>query len=214
MSMKNQVLSSALILGLFGLAGAGLVATVEWITRDAREASIVAARLKNLHIVIPPDIHDNDILADRIVVHDPVFPEKYDTIVYRARKHGKPVAAAFETTAPEGYAGPIRLLIGIDISGRLTGVRVLEHRETPGLGDNIEADRSDWIFGFTGKSIGNPPLSRWAVKKDGGDFDQFTGATITPRLVVNTVKKTLLYFNRHKETIFSTERSDSEQHDH
>ena len=213
MNMKRQVLSTTLILGLFGLAGAGLVATVEWLTRDAREASIVAARLKNLHIVIPPQIHDNDILADRIVIDDPAFSPRFKTIVYRARKNGRPVAAAFETTAPEGYAGPIRLLIGVDIDGRLTGVRVLEHRETPGLGDGIEADRSDWIFGFTGKSIGNPPLSRWAVKKDGGDFDQFTGATITPRLVVNTVKKTLLYFDTHKDYVFSAEQPDHGERD-
>ncbi len=205
MNMTRQVLRTALILGAFGLAGAGLVAGVEWLTRDAREASVVAARLKNLHVVIPPQIHDNDILADTIVLSDPAFSPKYPTIVYRARKNGEPVAAAFETTAPEGYAGPIRLLIGIDIDGRLIGVRVLEHRETPGLGDGIEVERSDWILGFAGRAIGDPPLERWAVKKDGGIFDQFTGATITPRLVVNTVRKTLLYFNANKTRIFSEE---------
>ncbi len=205
MSMTRDVLRTTLILGAFGLAGAGLVAGVEWLTRDAREASVVAARLKNLHVVVPPEIHDNDILADTIVIEDPeFFSPKYPTIVYRARKNGEPVAAAFETTAPEGYAGPIRMLIGIGIDGKVIGVRILEHRETPGLGDGIEAERSDWILGFAGRSLGDPPLQRWAVKKDGGVFDQFTGATITPRLVVNTVKKTLLYFNAHRERVFSS----------
>ncbi len=208
MGIQGKVISTALILGAFGLAGAGLVATVEKLTREQREASIIAARLRSLHAVIPPDIHDNNPLEDTILVEDPKFSPKFPTIVYRARKLGQPVAAAFETTAPEGYAGPIRLMIGIGIDGRLLGVRVLEHRETPGLGDGIEVERSDWILHFSGKSIGDPPLSRWAVKKDGGIFDQFTGATITPRLVVNTVKKTLLYFNAHRDEVFTRENHD------
>jgi electron transport complex protein RnfG len=203
MDVKKQVISTALILGAFGLAGAGLVTTVEKLTRSQREASIVAARLKSLHAVIPPEIHDNDLLDSTVRIEDPAFSPKYPTIAYLARSGDKPVAVAFETTAPEGYAGPIRIMIGIDISGEILGVRVLDHRETPGLGDAIEVERSDWILRFAGKSIGNPPVSRWAVKKDGGVFDQFTGATITPRLVVNTVKKTLLYFQQHKDTLFS-----------
>ena len=207
----NKILSSGLILGIFGLAGAGLVATIETLTKDRREANIIAARLRNLHEVVTPSLHDNNILEDTIHIKDPAFSSKYPTIVYRARKNGKPVAAVFETTAPEGYAGPIRMLIGIDMKGTITGVRVLEHRETPGLGDGIEADRSDWIFHFAGHSIGNPPLPRWAVKKDGGVFDQFTGATITPRLVVNTIRKTLLYFNTHKHSVFIGGDSPHEQ---
>lgn len=204
MKIKGKVIATAVILGAFGLAGAGLVATVEKLTRDQRQASITAARLRSLHAVIPPEIHNNDLLHDTIQIHDPEFSPKFPTIVYRARKNGQPVAAAFETTAPEGYVGPIRLMIGIGIDGRLLGVRVLEHRETPGLGDGIDIERSNWILGFSGKSIGNPPLGQWAVKKDGGVFDQFTGATITPRLVVNTIKKTLLYFNAHRDELFSS----------
>jgi electron transport complex protein RnfG len=203
----DKTLSTALILGVFGLAGAGLVATIEAVTAERREANIIAARLKNLNEVVAPELYDNDILSDVITIDDPDFSSRYPTIVYRARKDGKPVAAVFETTAPEGYAGPIRMLIGVDTSGTLTGVRVLEHRETPGLGDAIEAERSDWIYHFAGHSIGNPQLPGWAVKKDGGVFDQFTGATITPRLVVNTIKKTLLYFNLHKHTLFARESS-------
>ncbi|HEX6928013.1 MAG TPA: RnfABCDGE type electron transport complex subunit G, partial [Gammaproteobacteria bacterium] len=122
--------------------------------------------------------------------------------VYRAYKDGEPVAALFTSVAPDGYSGPIYLLVGIHADGRIAGVRVLGHKETPGLGDPIEIERSDWITGFDGRSLGDPPPQQWDVERYGGVFDQFTGATITPRAVVRAVRNTLLYFERHREEIF------------
>ena len=107
-----------------------------------------------------------------------------------------------ETVAPDGYNGSIRLLVAINLDSTLAGVRVVQHRETPGLGDAIDAQRSDWILGFDGKSLTTPPRKDWKVKRDGGDFDQFTGATITPRAVVKAVKKALLYFQANGHGLF------------
>jgi electron transport complex protein RnfG len=123
--------------------------------------------------------------------------------VYRARREGKPIALVMAPVAPDGYSGAIKLLIGIGYDGTLTGVRVSAHHETPGLGDAIDEERSDWIFGFDGKSLDNPPLDRWRVKRDGGAFDQLTGATITPRAIVKAVKKSLLYYREHRADLFA-----------
>jgi electron transport complex protein RnfG len=108
----------------------------------------------------------------------------------------------FEMTVPDGYSGPIRLLVGVDGNGVLLGTRVIAHKETPGLGDKIEKEKSDWILGFKGKSLTDPKLDRWKVKKDGGDFDQFTGATVTPRAVVNGIRRVLLYFDQQKDALY------------
>jgi len=124
-----------------------------------------------------------------------------------------PVAALMIVTAPDGYNGDIRLLIAIDISGKVLGVRVVSHRETPGLGDPIEIERSDWILSFTQKSLLNPGADGWAVKRDGGEFDQFTGATISPRAVVKTVHNTLLYFKANQKSLFETTANTAQQND-
>jgi electron transport complex protein RnfG len=116
------------------------------------------------------------------------------------------VAAVFSVVARGGYAGDIELLVGVRADGRVAGVRVVEHHETPGLGDGIEADKSDWIRGFDGRSLGDPPREDWAVRRDGGDFDQFTGATITPRAVVEAVRDTLIYFEDHRDQVFAQNR--------
>lgn len=211
MSPVRHILTSAVILGLFGLIGSGLVATVHTLTAERIARNYEAARLRSLNEVIPSGRYDNEILEDVITLRDAALVEKYDVHVYRARKQGVPVAAIFETLAPDGYAGPIRLLVGINIDGTVAGVRVLEHTETPGLGDAIEVERSDWILGFEHKSLGNPAPSLWGVKRDGGVFDQFTGATITPRLIVKTVKQSLIYFDAHREQLFTTSDTQGER---
>ena len=119
-----------------------------------------------------------------------------------------PIALVMATTAPDGYSGSIRLLVGINIDGSLSGVRVVAHRETPGLGDAIDEDRSDWIRIFDGKSLQDPPEERWAVRKDGGAFDQLTGATVTPRAVVKAVRQALLYYREHQQALFSVAEQD------
>ena len=203
MNLVRHILTSAVILGLFGMIGSGLVATVQTLTAERIAKNHEAARLRSLNEVIPSERYDNEILEDVITLHDESLVEKYKVHVYRARMQGKPVAAVFETVAPEGYAGPIKLLVGINVDGTVAGVRVLQHKETPGLGDAIEVERSDWILGFNNKSLNNPSPSQWGVKRDGGVFDQFTGATITPRLVVKSVKESLLYFDAHQDTLFA-----------
>lgn len=201
--LKNMVLS-ALLLGVFAVVGTFMVAftaenTADRIARNEREAL-----LENLHALIPPERHTNDIFKDRITVTDPLLGTTRPVSVYRARKNGEPVAAVLTPEAPEGYSGAIRLLVAINYDGALAGVRVLAHKETPGLGDKIEASRSNWILGFKGKSLSDPEPKNWKVQKDGGYFDQFTGATITPRAVVSGVYNTLRYFKQHRQELFET----------
>ena len=121
-----------------------------------------------------------------------------------------PVAVVLALIAPDGYGGPIKLLVGINADGSLAGVRVVNHHETPGLGDAIDTRRSNWILGFTGRSLGDPSPAQWAVRKDGGVFDQFTGATITPRAVVKAVKRALVYFEAHRDTLFADGKTPEE----
>lgn len=210
MPWRNMVIG-AMILGLFSVVGTGLVAltyegTVDRIAENERQAL-----LRSLHQIISPDSHDNDVYADLITVHDKNLLGSRDGVnIYRARRGGQPVAAVINSSAPDGYNGTIKLLIGIYYDGTLAGVRVINHRETPGLGDGIEAERSDWVLGFKGRSLLNPESDGWKVKKDGGQFDQFTGATITPRAVVKAVYNTLRYYQQHREAIFSDGVEDSD----
>ena len=139
---------------------------------------------------------------DNAPEEDILMDDTAGRVIYRARKQQRPVAALIQTVAPEGYSGPIHLLVGIRTNGDLLGIRVLSHRETPGLGDAIELRRSGWILGFTGRSLNSLPAKQWAVKKDGGVFDSFTGATITPRAVIDEVRNTLVYYRQNRQEIF------------
>lgn len=206
----RHIVTSALLLGLFGIAGAGIVAAVFESTEERIEANIRAHLLKSLNQIMPAEAYDNEILTDTIEVWEASLTPGAATTIYRARKDGKPVAAIFTITAPDGYSGSIRMLVGVNTDGSLAGVRVVEHHETPGLGDAVEVARSDWVLGFDGKSIGQPPLEQWKVQRDGGVFDQFTGATITPRAVVKAVKNTLLYFRDNTEEVFEVLKPEEE----
>ncbi|MFZ1641526.1 MAG: electron transport complex subunit RsxG [Candidatus Contendobacter sp.] len=195
---------AALILTGFAVVGTGLVAVTYTGTRDIIAEAQRAALEASLNQLVPADRYDNRVVEDRIEV---VAPEWLGTdqpvTVYRARKDGQPVALFATPFAPDGYSGPIQLLIGVYADGTLAGARVLAHKETPGLGDGIEERRSPWILAFTGKSLGNPEPARWKVKKDGGAFDQFTGATITPRAVVKATRKFLEYVQTHQAQLFA-----------
>ena len=194
---------AALILTGFSGVGAGLVAVTYNGTKDIIAEAQRAALEASLNQLVPVDRYDNRVVEDTIKV---VAPEWLGTdqpvTIYRARKNGQPVALFATPYALDGYSGPIQLLIGVYADGTLAGVRVLAHKETPGLGDAIEEKRSPWILAFTGKSLGNPPLERWKVKKDSGTFDQFTGATITPRAVVKATGRFLEYVQSHQESLF------------
>lgn len=197
----RHVMKAAALVGLFSLIFLGLVARVQNVTRDRIEANEKSELLRRLGELIPPGDYDNDILNDTANVFDALLGTGPST-VYRARKGGHTVAAALTAAAADGYGGVIRLLVAVRSDGRLAGVRVISHKETPGLGDPIDVEKSDWILGFTGRSLQNPVEGRWAVKKDGGDFDQFTGATITPRAVVRAVRAVLIYVRDYGSEIF------------
>ncbi|MEN8175177.1 MAG: electron transport complex subunit RsxG [Pseudomonadota bacterium] len=199
---RSAIWISGAVLAAFGVLGTALVSFTHLQTRDRIAANERLALLRQLNVLVPAESVDNDMINDRIRVHDPELLGAEETRVYRGRLQGKPVAAVFTSQAPDGYSGPIKLLVAVRRDGNLGGVRVVNHRETPGLGDKIEEDRSDWVLGFAGKSLADPLPERWKVEKDGGDFDQFTGATITPRAVVSTVKNTLLYYQQHAGNLF------------
>jgi electron transport complex protein RnfG len=196
---------SALALGLVAVLGTGLLAVINELTRERIEEQERRAVLQQLQEIISPDRYDNALHDDVFSFRDEAaFPGGQTVTAYRARRGGEPVAVILRLAAIDGYNGNIQLLVGIDHDGRLSGVRVTSHKETPGLGDGIEVEKSDWIRRFAGRALFDPPPDRWAVARDGGVFDQFTGATITPRAVVRAVRKALEYFAANRDTLFET----------
>lgn len=192
--MLNTMRRHGVILAIFAAGTTALSAVVYTLTKEtiAEQAAIVQKKL--LDQVVPSDLYDNDLTKEcYLVSNEEILGNKQPRRLYIARKNGEPVAAALETTALDGYSGAIHLLVGADFNGTVLGVRVTEHHETPGLGDKIETRISDWITFFSGKKIASDNDPKWAVKKDGGEFDQFTGATITPRAVVNATKRTAIF---------------------
>jgi electron transport complex protein RnfG len=193
--MKQQrMLIHGVILGIFCLGFGLLLAVTDHLTEKDIAARALEDRLNSLSQVIPASIHDNNLVADAVVMKN---DRDREITVYRATREGKVTGVAYEIFG-SGYGGEIKLMLGVDDQGKVLGVRVLAHKETPGLGDKIETKKGDWILRFTGLSIGNPPVEKWKVKKDGGQFDQFSGATITPRGVVGAIRKGLEFFAANK----------------
>lgn len=178
------------LLGIVALLCTTISAGIFFLTKEKIDETMAAQQRELLLQVLPQDYFDNNLLESAVIPHNENLPgiEK----IYFGKKNGQLSAYAFETTAPDGYSGNIRLLVGITPQGEVLGVRVLEHHETPGLGDKIELRISDWILSFTHQMLNENNLADWAVKKDGGKFDQFSGATITPRAIVNQVKRSAL----------------------
>ena len=204
MNIHKQVTTTALLLMLFATIGAALVGIIYDSTYETIKYNEQQALLKQLNNILPATSYDNDLLSDTIeLAADYSLGTSENSIAYRARKQGKNVAVVFSAIAPNGYNGSIHMLVGVYNDGSLAGVRVVKHRETPGLGDAIEAKRNDWILDFTGKSLTTHSSKQWKVKRDGGEFDQFTGATITPRAVVKAVHSALLYFETNKAKLFA-----------
>ncbi|BAN35783.1 RnfABCDGE type electron transport complex subunit G [Sulfuricella denitrificans skB26] len=194
--MKAQrMLRHGVILGAFCLGFGVVLAISDSITVDDIAARALEDRLNSLSEVIPAGIHDNNLVADAITMKN---ERDKEITVYRATKEGKVTGIAYEIFG-SGYAGQMKLMMGLDTQGKILGVRVLAHKETAGLGDKMEVKKSDWILRFTDLSLGNPPPDKWKVKKDGGQFDQFTGATITPRGVIDAIRRGLELFAAHKE---------------
>ncbi|WP_373507107.1 electron transport complex subunit RsxG [Thiocapsa sp.] len=197
------IVLAAVVLSAFSVTGVALVAVTHQLM-DGRiaENQRVAMQTK-LKSIIPDGQFDNDPLEDLIQVSARDLLGAESTRVYRVRKAGEPTAVILDTVVPDGYAGPIQLLVSVLRDGTIGGVRVLLHHETPGLGDKMEERKSDWVLSFDGKSLSDPTPERWAVKRDGGEFDQFTGATITPRAIVHGVKNTLIYVQQQGDTLFA-----------
>jgi electron transport complex protein RnfG len=200
----RRTVRAAIMLAAAAIAAFGLVAVVHEATRDRIAATARARELARFDQVLGGLPRDNDLLADTVTLRDPeLLGTTAAVTAYRARFHGQPVAVLLEFVATDGYSGSIRLLIAVAPDGTVLGVRSVSHHETPGLGDFIDAGKSDWIRRFSGKSPGDPAAARWRVRKDGGDFDQYTGATITSRAVVGAVGRTLQFFTRHRDELLA-----------
>ena len=196
-------LRSALALGGFVLLATLLLAGVHALTRERIEAGERDAERATLAVLLPPG-HDNDPLADRVALPDPAaLGLRAPRQAWIARRGVTPLGIVLPAVARDGYGGDIELLVGLTHEGRVVGVRVVAHRETPGLGDPIEAGRSNWIEHFAGRSLADPAPPRWTVRRDGGEFDQFAGATITPRAVVHAVRRALEYHAAHRSVLYA-----------
>jgi electron transport complex protein RnfG len=201
--ISRSMLKNALVLGLFAIATVGSVAILQQATEERIAKAEREAQVRALSEILPQGSYDNHLLDNSLELHDPLLGSKSPQTAYIALKDGQPSAIILRATAPDGYSGAIHLLIGIQANGQLAGVRVLSHKETPGLGDKIELAKSAWIRSFEGKSLTHPKDEGWAVKKDRGEFDQFAGATITPRAVVKAVHKALQFFDANRQQLFA-----------
>lgn len=195
--LREKVGYQPLLLGIVALLASASLAWAANATKDAIAAAEAKDLRDSLSQVLPEGFADNDLLKDTTELDQ---ADGSKLLIYRSRKEGKFNGAVFKVVG-KGYAGPIQILMAVDQDGKALGVRVLKHTETPGLGDKIEVAKGDWIKSFDGKSLGNPAPEQWAVKKDNGIFDQFAGATITPRAIVKAVKGGLEFFGQHKSEI-------------
>lgn len=205
--LLRSISKNSLLLGLFALVIAVGLAITYAGTRDHIEAAERAARQSALFEIIPRHLHDNDLLTDTRPIPQAAWPQlglKQGGDIHIARYQGEVIAIIIPAIAPDGYSGNISLIAGINRDLSVAGVRIVAHNETPGLGDKLELKKDHWILSFDGKSLLNPTVGRWGVRKDGGAFDQFTGATITPRAVVSQVKRVLEFAEQHQQLLFST----------
>jgi electron transport complex protein RnfG len=209
-NIHKQILTTASLLMIFAIIGSSIVGLTYESTYEKIKRNEQLVLLRKLNTILSPSEYDNDLLDDQIVLEqDALLGTSEPSKAYLAYKNNKPVAVILSPIAPNGYSGPINMLVGIYNDGTIAGVRVVKHRETPGLGDVVESQRSDWILGFDNKSLQDPTPKKWKVKRDGGEFDQFTGATITPRAVVKAVHSALLYFHEHRKEIFKQTQNGS-----
>ena len=204
MRAAQSVIRSGTTLALIAAICTALVAATYELTTERIAANEKAWLEKSLQPALAGVIYDTEVSESRLVISSPhELPGSDEALIYRVYFDEQSVAALFAVTARNGFSGPIRILLGVDFDGVVTGLRILQHRETPGLGDKIVSARSDWVYQFDGRSIGDPDVSGWAIRGDGGEFDQLTGASITPRAVVKAMRDTLIYYEAHRDEIFS-----------
>ena len=205
MNNSKQILTTGLLLMLFAIIGSTLVGATYEGTKKQIAENERRAMLRTLNNILPANTYDNDLINETITLYpDGRLGQTESSTAYQAKKENTVTAVILSVIAPDGYAGAIKLLVGIRANGTLAGVRVISHKETPGLGDGIETKKSNWILGFNNASLDKPDLHGWQVKRDGGQFDQLTGATITPRAIVKAVHQSLVYFKHNKQTLLNT----------
>ena len=210
--IARSTLQTAANLVFFAVLGTAVLASTFFMTHDAIVKSEEGEKLKLITQILPSTLFDNDIIQDTLAIPaDPLLGTEGVTTAYRARLKGEPAAVVLESIAPDGYSGRIWLILAVKASGELAGVRVVTHKETPGLGDYIELPKSPWIKGFDGKSREVYKDADWKVKKDGGQFDYMAGATITPRAVVKAVNKALIYFGENRGKLFAASEQKKEK---
>ncbi len=215
MKLADAVGRNSIVLGLVALGVTLALAGTQLLTREADRRAAARCRSARLQEILPPARYDNALLDDFHLVEDrELLGLQQPRKILVARLDGEAQAVIVPVTAPDGYGGAIELIVGINADGTVAGVRVVAHKETPGLGDKIDARKSRWIDAFAGRSLGDPAPAQWAVQKDGGVFDQFTGATITPRAVTAAVRRTLQYFEANREALLAAAATGSEtRHD-
>jgi electron transport complex protein RnfG len=207
--MRRTIAKASFITSLnllvFALIGTALLAITYQLTHEPIARSEELEKLKLVTQIAPAETYDNDIIKDSVQLPaDPLLGNDDTSIAYLGRLKDQPSIAVLQVIAPDGYSGKISLIMSIRSDGKVGGVRVISHKETPGLGDYIEIARSKWITVFDGKSLDDPKDDGWKVKKDGGQFDYMAGATITPRAVVKAVHKALQYFAQHRDEMFKS----------
>lgn len=200
--LSQSISKNSAILAAFAIATTAAVTLTHIFTKPVIEQNKKQQLMATLSQVIDSDAYDNTLYLDCVSINESYLNHSGPIKVYRAKQKNNPVALLIQSTAPDGYSGNIEILSAVYLDGTISGVRVLEHKETPGLGDKIELKRSDWITSFNGKRATSAKDASWAVKKDGGQFDAFTGATITPRAVVNAVKRSSLYVQNNHLALF------------
>ncbi len=204
----RSIIKTGLTLAVIAAICTSLVALTFQATRERIAANDQALLEPSLQPAHAGTFYDSGVSESRLILPPPHgLPGNDSAVIYRVFAEHEPVAALFAVTARDGFSGPIRILVGIEVDGTVTGVRILQHRETPGLGDKIEPARSDWVLQFDGRSIGDPVATGWAIEVDGGEFDQLTGASVTPRAIIKAIRDTLIYFETHQDEIFLAEAS-------
>ena len=205
--LGQSISKNSVILGAFAMLTAAILSGTFLSTKTRIAEAERQAAEKALLEIIPRERHNNDMLDDIWPIPTKALGVLHlddDANIHIARKDGQPIAVIIPAVAPDGYTGAIKLIVGVNVDKTIAGVRILTHKETPGLGDKIDLNKDDWVLSFNGKSLLDPSPEKWGVKKDGGDFDQFTGATITPRAVVKKIKTVMEYFDENHAAILNT----------
>jgi Na+-translocating ferredoxin:NAD+ oxidoreductase subunit G len=201
----KHALATAAVMVVFSIVGTALLAYTFETTKAPIAASEIASKLEEFAQVLPANEHDNDLMRDSVKLATGTLGNREETQAHIAKLAGKPQAVVLEATAHDGYSGDIKLLIAVRVDGSVAGVRVIAHKETPGLGDYIDTHHGNWIKCFDNLSYAQRPADLWRVKKDGGAFDYMAGATITPRAVVKAVKQTLDYVQQQHAVFFAAQ---------